>query len=207
MDDSKRQARLDALCGDFVVVNDAFAAPSLRLLVFVSSTFTDTHEERNVLLGKVLIVLRDEARSHGIEVVLLDLRSGIPDENTLDRLTWLGCEHELLRCCSGSAGLFFLSLQGSKYGYMPIPKYIDQSVFDQRLAERNADEHAVALAKEWYHLDENAMPPVYVLKNLEDDWSKGDASVDKRCWVKKDDVWNRKSYRPSVLRDHINNQV
>ena len=188
MDDSKRQARLDALRGDFFTINDALAAPSLLLLVFVSSTFTDTHEERNILLEKVLIMLRVEARSHGIEVILLDLRSGIPDENTLDHLTWLGCQRELLRCSSGSAGLFFLSLQGNKYGYMPIPKFIDQAAFDQRLAERCADEHAVALAKEWYHLDNNAVPPVYVLKNLVDDWSKGDASQDKRFWDKTDGV-------------------
>jgi len=97
--DSKRHARLQALRGDFFTATDypssasapLFAPPSSQLLVFVSSTFTDTHEERNILLEKVLITLRDEARPHGIEVILLDLRSGIPDENTLDHLTWLGC--------------------------------------------------------------------------------------------------------------------
>jgi len=157
MDDgSKRDVRLHALRGDFYTADDRFAPPSSQLLVFVSSTFTDTHEERNILLEKVLLTLRDEARPHGIEVILLDLRSGIPDENTLDHLTWLGCQRELLRCFSQSAGLFFLSLQGNKYGYMPIPKFIDQAAFDQRLAERSTADAdaaaAVALAKEWYQL-------------------------------------------------------
>ena len=182
-------ARLHALRGDFATTTDPFAPPASQLLVFVSSTFTDTHEERNILLGKnVLLALRDEARPHGVEVILLDLRSGIPDENTLDHLTWLGCQRELVRCFSQSAGLFFLSLQGNKYGYMPIPKYIDQAALDARLSERSAvpdDAADVALAKDWYRLDTNAVPPVYVLKNLVADWSLGaDASMERAFWDK-----------------------
>ena len=178
--------RLQALRGDFATVADDFSAPSPRLLVFASSTFTDTHEERNILLTKVLLPLREEARPHGVEMIVLDLRSGIPDENTLDHLTWLGCQRELLRCFSQSAGLFFLSLQGNKYGYMPIPKFIDQTALDARLLERAGAEFAadVALAREWYLLDTNAVPPVYVLKNLVADWALGDASVERAFWDK-----------------------
>jgi hypothetical protein len=185
--------RMQALRGDFYVISDGgynngsgcpFAAPRPCIYVFGSSTFTDTHEERNILLSRVLLALREHGRPKGLEVIILDLRSGIPDENTLDHKTWPGCERELLRCFNGSAGLFFLSLQGDKYGYMPIPGTIDQVAFEQRLSERSSLEHseAVALANEWYQLDTNAVPPVYVLKNLVDDWSKGDASQDKRFW-------------------------
>ena len=133
MEKSARDERLQALRGDFSIgiisgsnstsssaAVAGFAAPPSQLIIFVSSTFTDTHEERNILLEKVLIELRDIARPHGVEVILLDLRSGIPDENTLDHLTWIGCQRELNRCFFGSAGLFFLSLQGNKYGYRPI---------------------------------------------------------------------------------------
>ena len=113
------------------------------------------------------------------------------DENTLDHKTWPGCVRELLRCFNGSAGLFFLSLQGDKYGYMPIPKCIDQAAFEQRLLERSASEHleTVALANEWYQLDSNAVPPVYVLKNLVADWHLGAAaSTEQRFWDKNNGV-------------------
>ena len=177
--------RLAALQGDFQSDYQRWKPPESKFLLFVSSTFTDTHEERNILQG-LLPELRNIASSAGLSVVFLDLRSGIPDANTLDHLTWIGCQRELLRCYEQSAGWFFLSLQGSKYGYMPIPKIIDQQAFEQRLvdtavmtfATASTDE-LVALAKEWYHLDVNAIPPVYVLKNLTGDWVQ-----DKVFWDK-----------------------
>ena len=191
--------RMQALRGDFYIISDGgynnsdcpYAAPRPVIYVFGSSTFTDTHEERNILLGRVLLALREHGRPKGLEVIILDLRSGIPDENTLDHKTWPGCVRELLRCFNGSAGLFFLSLQGDKYGYMPIPKCIDQAAFEQRLLERSASEHleTVALANEWYQLDSNAVPPVYVLKNLVADWHLGAAaSTEQRFWDKNNGV-------------------
>ena len=186
-----RYARIKALMGDFCFYQDIqsppiWGPPSSRLLVFVSSTFTDTHEERNIL-QRLLPELREKAVVCGVDVIFCDLRSGIPDENALDHLTWLGCQRELFRCFSISAGHFFLSLQSSKYGYMPIPKFIDQRAFDQRLIDsaqmtfRCCTSHAdlVALAQEWYHLDTNANPPVYVLKNL-----TGQKPADKEFWDK-----------------------
>jgi hypothetical protein len=168
-------ARIKALMGDFyhdIHLPPIWGPPSSHFLLFVSSTFTDTHEERNILQG-LLPELRAIASEYGVDIIFCDLRSGIPDANTIDHLTWLGCQRELLRCFSVSAGYFFLSLQSGKYGYMPIPKFIDQEAFDQRLTDSAqmtfdcaSNAEVVALAHEWYHLDTNAVPPVYVLKNL-----------------------------------------
>ena len=182
-------ARIKALKGDFyqnVLQPPAWGPPSPHFLLFVSSTFTDTHEERNILQG-LLPELRATASEFGVDIIFCDLRSGIPDANTIDHLTWIGCQRELLRCFSVSAGYFFLSLQSGKYGYMPIPKYIDQQAFDQRLTDSAqmtfdcaSNEELVALALEWYHLDTNAVPPVYVLKNLTGEpWP-----ADKEFWDK-----------------------
>ena len=41
-------------------------APTFKLLVFVSSTFTDTQLERNFLIDELLSELREEARSEGV---------------------------------------------------------------------------------------------------------------------------------------------
>ena len=175
VDMNMSNTRIKALMGDFyhdIHLPPTWGPPSSHFLLFVSSTFTDTHEERNVLQG-LLPELRAIASEYGVDIIFCDLRSGIPDANTVDHLTWLGCQRELLRCFSVSAGYFFLSLQSGKYGYMPIPKFIDQQAFDERLmasAQMTFDcasnAELVALAREWYHLDTNAVPPVYVLKNL-----------------------------------------
>ena len=50
--------------------------PSCKLAVFVSSTFTDTERERNLLLEKILPDLRERGRLMGIEVVFVDMRWG-----------------------------------------------------------------------------------------------------------------------------------
>ena len=187
--DELRTVRLQALMGDFyqdISQPPIWGPPSSRVLLFVSSTFTDTHEERNILQQRLLPELRERASEEGVDIIFCDLRSGIPDANTLDHMTWLGCQHELHRCFSLSAGYFFLSLQSSKYGYMPIPKFIDQEAYEKRLKDSvqmtfDCASHAelVALALEWYHLDTNAVPPVYVLKNL-----TGVTADDKVFWDK-----------------------
>ncbi len=48
--------------------------PRWKLLIFVSSTFTDTYHERNLLLGKILPKLREKARKNEIEVSFIDMR-------------------------------------------------------------------------------------------------------------------------------------
>ena len=108
----------EVLRGKFrAVLKDSFSKGFPRKLqVFLSSTFTDTHSERNVLLKKILKDLRALAEPHGIEVSFVDMRYGVRDESTLKHMTWEECERELKRCREQSTGIFFLSLQGSKCG-------------------------------------------------------------------------------------------
>ena len=88
--------------------------PSMKEMIFVSSTFTDTQCERDVLLKNVLPRLCARGRGHGIEVVFVDMRFGVKNENTLDHCTWSACRTELERCRSSSMGIFFMSLQSEK---------------------------------------------------------------------------------------------
>ena len=91
-------------------------APTSKVRIFCSSTFTDTHKERNKLLGEVYKKMRAEAEGLGIDFSFIDMRYGVRDENTMDHLTWEACKAELVRCRQESAGIFFLTLQGEKYG-------------------------------------------------------------------------------------------
>jgi hypothetical protein len=66
---------------------------------------------------------------------LLPLHSwGIQDEMTLDHKTWVECARGIDWCVANSTGIaFFLSLQGDKFGYTPLPKSILQTDLDAHL--------------------------------------------------------------------------
>ena len=82
---SVQELRQRALRGHFSEGDLArWAAPRHSLVVFVSSTFTDTQHEREVLNNELLPKLREQAQSHGLEVVFVDMRWGITDDATVD---------------------------------------------------------------------------------------------------------------------------
>ena len=139
--------------------------PSFELRVFISSTFSDTKQERDLLMESVLPELQLRARAHGVQIIVVDMRYGVPDENTRDHLTWTACEKALQACISNSEGIFCLSMQGMKYGYRPLPKYLAKIDFEERL--RNASKEDADLASSWYTIDENNVPAVYVLRRLD----------------------------------------
>lgn len=143
--------------------------PSFSLKYFVSSTFTDTHNERNVIMTKLLQELNDTARLHGIDITFVDMRWGVKDENTDDHKTWDACRVELERCRDESCGSFFISLQGYKYGYRPLPREINQVDFDNHVQNYNDIDknELLEVAEKWYILDSNAVPPNYVLAKLD----------------------------------------
>ena len=55
-------------------------ADSREILVFLSSTFQDFMQERDLLVKQVFPELRRKARECGVEVVDVDLRWGITEE-------------------------------------------------------------------------------------------------------------------------------
>ena len=102
------------LCGDLSIDCKELKVPKKRLMFFVSSTFTDTHLERNEIMNVVVPHLRELACLHSVEVSAVDLRYGIPDEASLMHTTWNDCARELERCRAESVGIFFVSLQSEK---------------------------------------------------------------------------------------------
>jgi hypothetical protein len=144
------------------------------LTVFVSSTFTDTHVERNILLA-IRSRLLEEVRAYGIQINIVDMRFGVKDENTLIHDTWTHCAREIYNCHHQSGGVYFLSLQSQKYGYMPLPKYLSMEAYDGLATSH--DTEVRFLTQKWYLADENAVPKKYTLRNLES--------------LKNDEFWNR----------------
>lgn len=92
----------------------AWVSQIFKVSCFISSTFTDTQLERDMLMNEVLNILREKAEALNVEVAFVDMRWGVRDENTIDHRTWVECKREILRCLEESWGVFFISLQGEK---------------------------------------------------------------------------------------------
>ncbi|KAJ3264066.1 hypothetical protein HDU77_009474 [Chytriomyces hyalinus] len=161
-----------------------------RVLLFVSSTFTDTAWERNNNIADVYPYLRLFCSRLGLTFESVDMRWGVLDTSTAEHLTSELCMRQLQKCLDESAGPAFFSILGNKYGYRPFPPILPKEDFeamqveldrlcnltDAELQARFAptsklvDTALLAEARDrnllqfWWDLDLNAIPPVYVLK-------------------------------------------
>jgi nephrocystin-3 len=86
--------------------------PQIR--AFLSSTFSDFLEERSLLVKQVFPSLRRKAKDRGVEVVEVDLRWGITEEQSKQGQTIGICLDEIERCRP-----YFIGLLGDRYGWVP----------------------------------------------------------------------------------------
>jgi NACHT domain- and WD repeat-containing protein len=139
--------------------------------VFISSTFTDTVKERDVLQDCVFGELRTYCASMGYGFQAVDLRWGIGEEASSGQRTMRICLSEIARCQEISPRPNFVVLLGDRYGWRPLPEVVDAEEFDAVVVKlSDADARA---AETVYYRDDNAVPPEYVLAPV-----KGDASYD-----------------------------
>src|SRR5262245_57520875 len=82
--------------------------------VFVSSTFRDIQDERDVLVKRVFPRLRDACEARTVAWGEVDLRWGITDEDTAEGRVLPICLAEIDSCRP-----FFIGLLGERYGYVP----------------------------------------------------------------------------------------
>ena len=93
--------------------------------IFISSTFSDMHSERDVIRKLVIPKLNDALLEHGITVMATDLRWGV-DTVGLDEETR---EIKVLRVCMDAitnSRPFFVALIGDRYGWVPSKDRIDR---------------------------------------------------------------------------------
>jgi len=133
---------------------------SRSIRVFISSTFTDTASERNILLQDVFAYLEEYARKHGYHFQASEMRWGIREHASMENMTAEMCLDEI-RDCQASDGVNFVLLSTQKYGYQPLPRRISQSMFCELLIHACARESS-ALLTSCYRLDENALEPEYI---------------------------------------------
>ncbi len=93
---------------------DEMQSRSVR--IFVSSTFRDFLEERDLLAKIVFPELRRRARQRSVDVVGVDLRWGITEAQSRRGETLPICLREIDR-----SRPFFIGLLGDRYGWIPSP--------------------------------------------------------------------------------------
>src|SRR5215469_11851101 len=93
--------------------------------VFVSSTFRDMHDERDLLREKVFPIIQERLRARRYHLEIVDLRWGIwtseeAEESKRQMQVLSVCLDEIERCRP-----FFLALVGNQYGWIPPRQVIE----------------------------------------------------------------------------------
>merc|ERR1719494_810557 len=86
--------------------------------IFVSSTFKDFHQEREVLVKEIFPDLRLWCEQRKLRLVECDLRWGVPKDSTTEETIRI-CLSELDRCYEDNVAPFFLNLCGERAGWIP----------------------------------------------------------------------------------------
>lgn len=156
--------------------------------VFVSSTFSDMKHERNALAAEAYPRLEELCQKNGFQFQAIDLRWGVSTEAGLDHRTMRICFDELRRAQEISPKPNFLILLGNRYGWRPLPEEATVKEFhtlEQAAAQMpdSADKSAVAVLREWYREDTNAVPPVYLLQTRRQGLGDDQDYTDNAVWT------------------------
>jgi Flp pilus assembly protein TadD len=100
---------------------------SREIRVFLSSTFRDFMEERDLLVKQVFPELRRKARERGVEVVDVDLRWGITEEESRQGKVIPICLGEIDRCRP-----YFVGMLGERYGWIPPADQYSPEVIERQ---------------------------------------------------------------------------
>jgi tetratricopeptide (TPR) repeat protein len=99
--------------------------------LFVSSTFQDMTEERDLLNKIIFPHLREFCKKRGLRFIGIDLRWGITEEDSEEKKTLKICLDEIERCRPYFAGII-----GNRYGWIPPKEFFEQSgkIFDEGIS-------------------------------------------------------------------------
>jgi hypothetical protein len=97
--------------------------------VFISSTFRDFIQERDELVKKVFPELRRRCKERFVELLEVDLRWGITEEQAKGGETLRICLEEIDRC-RPSAPVFFIGLLGERYGWIPPEDFYTKEILE-----------------------------------------------------------------------------
>uniref|UniRef100_A0A1I8JC45 NACHT domain-containing protein n=1 Tax=Macrostomum lignano TaxID=282301 RepID=A0A1I8JC45_9PLAT len=142
---------------------------SKTVRVFISSTFSDMHLERNVLMNQIYPKLKQFCREqHGIAFQIVDMRWGLHETAATDQTAAEVCLDEVENCQRISIGPHFLGILSHRYGSRQLPFSIRKSDMSaiEKAMEAQGDQTAMDLLRKFYRLDENQLQPVFILQSV-----------------------------------------
>ena len=101
--------------------------------IFISSTFQDMQQERDILQYKVLPRIKDFAKQYGKNIELCDLRWGINSLEMDEEKSTM----KILQVCFDeidNARPFFVAIIGDRYGYVPPAQVVKNSITDRQIS-------------------------------------------------------------------------
>ncbi|KAI3388137.1 hypothetical protein SNEBB_001197 [Seison nebaliae] len=153
----------DVFCGKLHDIPSSF--PKV-VRVFLSSTFSDMHLERNCILQEIVPQCREYSREeYGVDFQLVDMRWGIPSDCTNNHTASELCLKELKTCQKLSLGPTFILIISHKYGTRILCPHIEEKTFIKLLEYISNDEDK-ELIKKWYQKDTNSKPSQYLLRPI-----------------------------------------
>ena len=176
--------------------------------VFVSSTFTDMKEERNLLQKHTFPRLERHCERHGAKFQAVDLRWGVNEESQRNQKTVEICLNEVERCQRISPKPNFIILLGDKYGWQPVPAKIPEADMESIFSIIGKNDETI---NKWYLKDTNAIPPEYVLRprgdkyKEYDDWKSEERKIQKklRAAVQKSDLPEKRTFKYFASATHL----
>lgn len=132
--------------------------------IFVSSTFQDFKEERDLLAEYVFPELEKKCRENGFSFQAVDLRWGISQQNSLDNQTLKICIDEIARCRKLSPRPNFLIISGRRYGWIPLPCSIPMKEWDLLVEHLPEESENKRILSRWYRQDLNDLKKEYLLQ-------------------------------------------
>ncbi len=97
-----------------------------QIRVFISSTFRDMQEERDILIKKIFPQLRKLCEERAVTWTEVDLRWGITTEQAAEGKVLPLCLEEIHRCP------YFIGLLGERYGWLPEPDSISAELLESQ---------------------------------------------------------------------------
>ncbi|CAG2215281.1 unnamed protein product [Mytilus edulis] len=149
-------------CKEVLVIDELFVEP------FIShNQYGDMRAERNAIVKEVHPFLEEYCAKYDLDFQIVDMRWGVTEDSQNDHSVEKICLLEVENCQNLSLGPNFIFISGDRYGFRPIPVEIDKDEFDtlKKIAEKNSLSDT-ELLDIWYLLDENAIPPLYILQPI-----------------------------------------
>ncbi|KAJ3270122.1 hypothetical protein HDU76_011199, partial [Blyttiomyces sp. JEL0837] len=187
-------------------LNASFVLPEISptsVRVYWSSDPDDCPLERMELISHVVPRVRESAADMGLEFMLKDPKWGVP-KYVRDGHSTMKLSTEILESIlKDTVGVHFISFLGSKRGARGnLPFEIQQLFFEKVIApfvQQSRGEESLALLNKWYKLDENVVPPVYLLQNISSNFPDFLFAADHKAIKAATLSWNQEKEQLSPL--------